>query len=155
MSALKSVLLAIDVATRQREDAGKVLLQIQRGYRGAQDQMEQLESYSADTESKWAVAAQVRATPEIVHHYYQFMDRLQQAIALQRHAVAGLDREFLAARKLLLAAETRIASLNRLLETKRSGLLRLQAGREQKQLDEFAALRHRAPRTGLEPLETP
>ena len=27
MSALKSVLLAIDVATRQREDAGKVLLQ--------------------------------------------------------------------------------------------------------------------------------
>ena len=155
MSALKSVLLAIDVATRQREDAGKVLLQIQRGYRGAQDQMEQLESYSADTESKWAVAAQVRATPEIVHHYYQFMDRLQQAIALQRHAVAGLDREFLAARKLLLAAETRNASLNRLLETKRSGLLRLQASREQKQLDEFAALRHRAPRTGLEPLETP
>ena len=155
MSALKSVLLAIDVARHLRDDAGKVLVQMQRNYRGAQEQMEQLESYAADTESKWAVTAQVRATPEIVRHYYQFMDRLQQAIALQRHAVAGLDREFLAARKLLLSAEIRVASLNRLLEKKRSGIDRLQAGREQKQLDEFAAMQHRRLRAGLDALETP
>lgn len=155
MSALKTVLLAIDLATRRRDDAGKVLVQIQRSYRGAQEQMEQLESYAADTESKWAVSAQVRATPEILHHYYQFMDRLQQAIALQRHAVVNLDREFLAAKKLLLAAEIRIASLNQVLQKKRSGLVRLQAGREQKQLDEFAALQHRRLRADLDTLKTP
>ena len=57
MSALKSILLAIDVATRQRDEVGKLLAQIQRNWHGAQEQIEQLESYAADTESKWAVSA--------------------------------------------------------------------------------------------------
>ena len=155
MSALKSVLLAIDVAIRQRDDAGMVLAQIQRNWQSAQDQIGQLESYAADTESKWAVSARVRATPEIMRHYYQFMDRLQQAITLQRDVLAGLEREFSAARKLLLGAEIRVASLNQLLGKKQSGIQKLQAGREQKHQDEFAAMQHRRLRAGFDTLETP
>ncbi len=155
MSAVKSVLLAIDVAARQRDGAGKVLARIQRNWRGAQDQMDQLEAYAADTESKWAVSARVQVMPEIVRHYYQFTDRLQQAITLQRNALAGLHREFSAAKKLLLDAEIRIASLNRLLGRKHSDLHRLQAGREQKQLDEFSAMQHRRLRADIDTLEIP
>ena len=155
MPELNSVLLAIDVGTRQRDEAGKLMARVQRSWRGAQDQMEQLAAYAADTEAKWAVAAQVRSTPEIVRHYYQFMERLQQAIALQGQALAGLDKELAAARKLLLEAEIRIASLNQLLEKKRSGIHRRQAVREQKQLDEFAAMQHRRLRSELDTLDTP
>ena len=155
MSAVKSVLLAIDVATRQRDNAGKVLARIQRTWLGAQGQMDQLEAYAADTEAKWSVSARVQVTPEIVRHYYQFTDRLQQAITLQRNALAGLQKEFAAAKKLLLDAEIRIASLNRLLGRKQSDIHRLQAGREQKQLDEFSAMQHRRLRANIDALETP
>ena len=155
MSALKSILLAIDVATRQRDEVGKLLAQIQRNWHGAQDQIEQLESYAADTESKWAVSSQVRATPEVMQHYYQFMERLQQAIGLQRHVVSGVEQELTAAKKLLLGADIRLASLNQLMEKRQTGIQRIQAGRDQKQLDEFAALQHRRLRAGTEPLDAP
>lgn len=143
MSAVKVVLLAIDLATRQRNAADKVLVQIRQTCASAQDQMGQLESYAADTESKWAVSAQLVVASEIVRHYYQFMGRLQHAITLQRQTVADLEQEFWAARKVLLDAEIRIASLNQLLKKKQSSLLKLQASLEQKQQDEFAALQHR------------
>ena len=153
MSALKSILLAIDVATRHRDEVGRVLAQIQRNWRGAQDQIEQLESYATETESKWAISSQVLATPEAMQHYYQFMERLQQAIGLQRHVVTGLEQEYETAKKRLLGADIRLASLNQLLDKRQSGALRLQAGREQKQLDEFAAMQHRRLRAGFDTLE--
>jgi flagellar FliJ protein len=155
MSALNSILLAIEVATRQRDEVGKVLARIQHNWRGAQDQVEQLESYATDTESKWALSSQVRATPEVMQHYDQFMERLQQAIGLQRHVVSGLEQEFAAAKKLLLGADIRLASLNQLLGKRQSGIQRVQAGRDQKQLDEFAAMQHRRLRAGIEPLDRP
>jgi flagellar FliJ protein len=153
MSAIRSVVLAIDMATRRRDDASRALMEIQRSCRSAQDQMDQLESYAADTDSKWAVAAQVRATPEVVHHYYQFMARLQQAIDLQRRAIDKLDLEFMAAKRLLLDAEIRIASLQQLLNKKQSGINRLHAAREQKHLDEFAAMQHRRLSVAVDTLE--
>ncbi len=120
MSELKSVVLAVDMATRVRDDAGKLLLRAQRKWRAALDQIEQLESYAADTESKWSVTSQVCAVPEIVRNYYQFMGRLQQAIDLQRGVIADLQREIAAAKVALLDAEIRIASLNKLLSKKQT-----------------------------------
>ncbi len=155
MSALKSVALALDMALRHRDAAAKALLQIQHNCRGAQDQMEQLENYAAQTESKWALSAQVCVTAQTIQHYYQFMGRLQQAIALQGNAVTSLNTEWMAAKARLLEAEIRIASLNRLLEKNRLASVKLQAGREQKQLDEFAAAQYRRLRSGLDTLETP
>ena len=143
MPGLKSIRLALQVATGQRDDAGKVLAQIQRGCSDAQNQMAQLESYAAQTESRWSLSSQVLATPEIVHHYYQFMARLQQAIDLQGNVVADLRHQTTVAQRLMLEFEIRIASLGQVLERKHAVALRLQAGREQKQNDEFAALQHR------------
>ena len=143
MPVLKSIRLALQVATAQRDDAGRVLAQIQRGYSDAQDQMAQLESYAAQTESRWSVSSQVLAAPEIVHHYYQFMARLQQAMDLQGNVVADLHHQTTVAQRLMLEFEIRIAGLGQVLERKHAVALRLQAGREQKQNDEFAALQYR------------
>ncbi len=143
MSTLSGLQVAIDLATRQRDDAGQALAQVVRRFDHAQLQMEQLRSYAADTSSRWSVAAQASATPQIVGHYYQFMERLDQTIAMQEGAIAEVQRQREAARKVLLEAEVRMAGLNRLLDKRRVELARAQEQREQRQSDELAAQMHR------------
>ena len=155
MSALKSVLLAIELATREREEVGKVLAHVQRGRVGAKDQMDQLQSYAADTESRWALGSQPQTAPEIMRHYHQFMERLRQAMGLQALALTALDKEFALAKGRLLAAEMRIASLNQLLGKKQARFHKQQAGREQRQMDEFSALQQRRLRAAFDTLEIP
>jgi len=143
LPGMRGLQLAIDVATGRRNEASRVWVETDRGYRQACAQMAQLDSYALETESKWAVAAQVRAAPEIVHHYYQFMGRLEQAIDLQGGVVADLLRQSTAARQVLLEAELRLVSLTRLLEKRQSEARRRHAGQEQRHSDELAAQQHR------------
>ena len=155
MPQLRGLLLAVDLATRRRDEAMAGLLRVQRGHLGAQDQLGQLVSYAAETESKWAVGSRASIQPEIVQHYDQFMGRLEQAALLQQAVVDDHGRAAAAARQVLLEAEIRVAGLKRLLEKRRSSLARVQAGREQKHMDELSALQFRRLHAGTEPLESP
>jgi len=155
MPQLRGLLLAFDLATRRRDEAIAALLRVQRGQLGAQDQMAQLESYAAETELKWAVGSRTSVQPEIVQHYDQFMGRLQQAAMMQRAVVDDHGRASDVARQVLLEAEVRVAGLKRLLEKRRFALARVQAGREQKHMDELSALQFRRLHAGSEPLESP
>ena len=143
MSAVKSVLLAIVVATRKRDQAGRVLMQVQRAWAFAQDQLNQLESSAAETDVRWMAAAQVGATTELIRHHYQFMDRLQHAIGLQKGAVDSACQRVDAAKQLVIEAEFRLAGLKQVLKKKQADIALLETRRDQKQMDEFAALRHR------------
>jgi flagellar FliJ protein len=143
MSGVKSFLLAIDLATRKRDDAAQSLVRAQNTLFLAQDQMAQLETYAAETESKWTTTAQNGTTPEMLRHQYQFMDRLRQAIALQDTVLESENRKVQAVRRFLLSAEFRVASLQQVLNKMRSGMALVQSRREQKQMDEFAAMRSR------------
>lgn len=155
MPQLRGLLLAIELATRRRDEASAALLQVQRGYLGAQNQMGQLQSYAADTESTWAVGSRTTTQPEIVRHYDQFMDRLQQAVDMQTAVVGDHLRAATVANQVLLEAELRIAGLKRLLEKRRATMARAQAGRDQKQMDELSALQFRRLHAGSEFQETP
>ena len=143
MSALKSILLAIDVATRRRDQFGKKLAEIQQTQQFAQDQMEQLQTYATDTDARWTSAAQIRATPELMRHHYQFMDRLHHAIDLQGGVLGDLQRQVEAARKIMLEAEFRLSSLKQVLKRKQAEIYVIETRREQRQMDEFAALQFR------------
>jgi len=140
VSAVASVQLAADVALRKRDEAGLVLVQVQRSQRHAQDQLDQLESYAHETVSRWTAAAQVQATPELMRHHYQFMERLHHAIGLQRAAVAKVALQVETANQALLQAEFRLAALKQVLARKKAEVQAVQDKREQKQMDEFAAL---------------
>ena len=52
MSALRAVLLAIEHATLKRDAMAKALAVVERNMGFARSQMEQLESYSADTDKR-------------------------------------------------------------------------------------------------------
>jgi len=148
MSGVKSFLLAIDLAGRKRDDAIQGLMQAQRSHLFAQDQLAQLETYAAETESKWTATAQSGTTPEMLRHQYQFMDRLQQAIGLQNGVLGNETHKVDAAKRIVLAAEFRLHGLNQVLKKKRADIAAIQSRREQKQMDEFAAMRSRQVSTG-------
>ena len=140
MSILNSLSLAIDLATRKRDQSIVLLQHLQKAQEAAQDQMAQLEGYAAETEAKWGVAAQAGSTPELMGHHYQFMARLHQAIHLQKEVVSGSAQKIETSRRLAMDCELRLASLRLALKKKQADLSSLQGRREQKQMDEFAAL---------------
>lgn len=143
MSALRSFMLAIEMATRKRDQASQDAAQVQSAYAFAQDQMTQLQTYAAETETRWTAAAQISTTPELMRHHYQFMGRLDQAMGLQRGVLEGESRRVAFANRLVLEAEFRLVSLKQVLKKKQADLAVLQSRRDQKQMDEFAALQTR------------
>jgi flagellar FliJ protein len=142
VSELKSVLLAIDVATQRRDMASKELGKTERAHRHAQEQLEQLELYAADTDAKWTRAATGGVAPGVMFHHFQFMDRLYHAIGLQRNNIDETLAQAASAKKALLEAEFRLIRLRQLLKAKQHELHAEQARHEQKQMDEFAVTQY-------------
>lgn len=142
MSLLKTLALAIEVAERKRDQASQALGQAVQRLLAAQQQGEQLQTYAHETEQRWASQAQVAAVPELMHHHYQFMARLDQAIAMQQRAVADQQRWVDQARQVMLAAELRVATLRQAARHKQAAIDLVQRRREQRQMDEMAATRH-------------
>jgi flagellar FliJ protein len=143
MRAIKSLLLAIDLATRKRDQASQMVMGVQNAQIFAQQQMGQLQIYATETEARWQAAAQVMTTPELMQHHYQFMDRLHHAIGLQESALENAARKTEAAKRLALEAEFRLVNLKQVLKKKQAEMGILESRREQKQMDEFASMQTR------------
>ena len=142
MSALKSVLLAIEHATLNRDTLAKTAARVERNLFFARSQMEQLQNYAADTDVRWAGTAARGVSVELMRHQYQFMDRLQQAIAMQSGVLTQSTGQLEQAKAKLLEAEVRLLGLNQILKTRQAALLRTQRQRQQRHTDEFAAMQH-------------
>ena len=142
MSELRSILLAIELATRQRDELAKAAARAKRNVGFAEDQMAQLQGYATETDSRWTGAAPGVLSAELIRHHYQFMDRLQQAIGMQSGVLVNSRRQLELANKTLLQAEFRLSGLNQILKTRQAAALRKQERREQRQTDEFAAMLH-------------
>ncbi|MDO8284763.1 MAG: flagellar export protein FliJ [Rhodoferax sp.] len=142
MSALKSVLLAIEHASLRRDELAKAVARVERSQTFARDQMAQLKGYAADTDARWTGSGARGLSLELVRHQYQFMDRLQQAIELQSGVLANTARQLELAKANLMQAEIRLSGLNQILKSRQIAMLSQQRRREQRQTDEFAALQY-------------
>jgi flagellar FliJ protein len=139
MAALKSITLAIDLATVKRDQAMAQLKKTLQAQAFAQSQMDQLQQYSQETELRWMQNAQKSTTPELMHHHYQFMERLNQAIAMQDGVLVNTGQRVEAAKQVVLQTEFRLASLKQVLASRQADMAKALERREQKQMDEFAA----------------
>lgn len=142
MSALRAVLLAIEHATLKRDALAKALAVVERNMGFARSQMEQLESYSADTDKRWTGAATQGVSVELMRHQYQFMDRLQQAITMQSGVMTQSTAQVEQAKAKLLDAEVRLLGLNQVLKARQTAMQHTQRKREQRHTDEFAGMQH-------------
>lgn len=141
--ALAGIGIAIEQARRARDDAAQALARLQGAEQAARGQSEQLEAYGVETTERWARQARIRATPEMMQHHYQFMGRLDQAIAMQRGVVEQHAVQVARGREALLAAELRLASLQKMVGRRLLEAERLQDRRAQKDNDEMAARQFR------------
>lgn len=150
MSSLNALMVAIEMAVRKRDEARNALLERQRAHAAAKSQMEQLENYALEMQQRWGASEGAAMKPEVMFHHRQFMDRLQHAIDLQTRVMNDQNIRLEAAQKALMAAELRLSSLNKVVETRRRDIALAQMRREQKQTDERAALQFIGRTFGLQ-----
>ena len=148
MTKPNALSVAVEMATRQRDEARRVLQHAQGEQRAAQDQLQVLQGYAQETENRWGMRAQATVAPEVMFHHYHFMGRLDHAAGLQSGVVDDHAQRVALAQQQLRDAEVRLASLRKLLEKRQMEALQAQARRDQKMTDERAALRHRSSAHG-------
>ena len=153
MSSLNALSIAVEVASRKRDDARKVLQDTLAAEQAARAQLDQLEDYARETESRWGMKADTAMQPEVMYHHYQFIGKLEHAIGLQSGVVQEQARRVEQARQALLQAELRLTSLRKVVERKQHELAIAQMRREQKQTDERASLRLAVANRGMGPQE--
>lgn len=140
MSSLNALNVAIEAAERKRDAARTAMQERQRAQQAAQAQMDQLQGYVLEMQTRWGAQEGLAVQPEVMLHQYQFMDRLQHAIGLQTRVIADQNIRLETARQALLAAELRVTSLQKVVQTRKRDMALSQMRREQKETDERAAL---------------
>ncbi|HEX5685316.1 MAG TPA: flagellar export protein FliJ [Ideonella sp.] len=106
--------------------------------RAARDQAESLVTYRGEYRKRWAAQFAQCAPIEILQCYQGFVERLEQAIGAQQGVAEQAASRVEAARLRLRHRETKVATVQRLIERRlQAGALREQR-REQKTTDEAA-----------------
>ncbi|WP_280188217.1 flagellar export protein FliJ [Delftia sp. PS-11] len=140
MSSLNALMVAIDAASRKRDEALQTVQERQRAQQAGQAQMDQLQSYAQEMQRRWGAHESQSVQPEVMYHQYQFMERLQHAIDLQTRVMADLAIRLETAQKALMACELRVSSLRKVVEVRRRDIALAQMRREQKETDDRAAI---------------
>lgn len=140
MSELRSLLTLLDHEERLRDEVQARLRQAQARVGQAQAQHEQLDSYQGEYRQRWGTRFATQATDAaLLQHYTGFGDRLGQAITQQAQVVQSAQAQAERVRQALVAQETRVAAVRKLIERRQAQAQLAQARREQKQIDEAAA----------------
>jgi flagellar FliJ protein len=137
-NSLKTLL---DQAERQRDAALAASLQAEEAARRLRLQAEQLQTYRDDYHERRPTRAGRSSPIELLHCHHDFMQRLDQAIQQQEVQLQGAEVRVLQLRAALLAHETRVASVRKLIE-RRAQEGRLAAARlEQRRGDDATVQR--------------
>lgn len=140
MSSLNALMVAIDAASRKRDEARQTVQDRQRAQQAGQAQMDQLQAYAQEMRQRWGAHESQSVQPEVMFHQYQFMERLQHAMDLQTRVMADLAIRLETAQKALMACELRVSSLRKVVEVRRRDIALAQMRREQKETDDRAAI---------------
>lgn len=137
MSTSLHILLA--QAERQRDAALAALMQAEEAARRLHLQADQLHAYRGDYRERGPTHAGRSSPIELLHCHRDFMQRLDQAMVQQQGQLDGAEARVLQLRAALLARETRVASVRKLIE-RRAQEGRLVAARLEQRRGDDAAL---------------
>ncbi len=142
MTRCRAIELAIELATRQRDELAKRHAQAVRNLEFANQQMAQLQGYAQEVDARLLAQGAASMAIELVQNHYQFTERLQQAVTLQEGVIINMQRLCDNAHRALLQGEFKLAGLKQVLQTRQAAVQKTLARREQRATDEFAAMRH-------------
>lgn len=130
----------LDHATAERDEATAQLYLMLEQTRRVQSQREQLVAYRDEYQARWTAQFRRSAAIEVLQSYQSFVERLAHAIQQLEHQAQHAEAQCQTARTQLLALETRVASVRKLLERRATEQQRVAQAREQKTTDEIASL---------------
>lgn len=129
---------AVELATRERDQAAQLLAQARQNWLAGQMQLDQLENYAQETGTRWQQRT-APCDPALLRHHYQFMERLTHAIRLQTSVVTEQGLAVERGAQMLLARERRLESLRQLIVQREQAALHAARRREQRASDDQAA----------------
>lgn len=132
----------LEHAEHLRDQAMATLLQAEEGARRLRVQAEQLVAYRSDYQARDPARTGQLATIDALRGHLAFMQRLDQAMALQQGQLDAAQHKVATLRQALLAQETRVASVRKLVERRGHEQGRRSAHLEQRRNDEAAMQRH-------------
>jgi flagellar FliJ protein len=131
----------LDHAERQRDAAMARLLQAEETARRLHLQAEQLQAYRHEYRQRHPAQGGRTASIEVLRCHQGFMQRLDQALAQQQGQLETADACCSTLRVELLALQTRVASVRKLMERRGHEAQRRADRHEQNRSDEAAARR--------------
>ncbi len=133
----------LEHAERERDEAVSALLQAEEHQRRLLAQQEQLLAYREDYRARHPAQGGRSASIELIRCHQGFMQRLDQALQQQQHAIAQAEARAGVLRQELVAQETRVASVRKLLERRGTQARHLAERQDQRRSDETAMHLHR------------
>jgi flagellar protein FliJ len=139
MDLLQPLMSLLEQNRAERDTARAEHQRVLRAAQAAQAQAEQLVGYRREYAERFGTSFQRSGALELMQCYQGFMTRLDDAVNQQQRLAVQAGERVAAAHAELLAAEMRMASVNKLIERRRAEALLALDKREQKATDEFAS----------------
>jgi flagellar FliJ protein len=138
MQRMQSLQVLMQREQHQCDLAQSALQRASEAARRAGEQREQLLAYRSEYQERWTGQFSQGGTMDILQCYRSFMQRLDQAVAMQTRQAELSQLQLAQARRELLDAERRVASVRKLLERRAAEQAHAGRQREQKLSDEQA-----------------
>ena len=139
MAELRTLLLLMEQAERERDAALAQHTEAQTRLGRAQAQSDELQRFDSEYHQRWHQQGQGGLGIETLRCYQSYGQRLLEAIGQQGQLIQHLEQRRQACQLELQARELRLASLRKLIERRQQQLLQLQEKQDQKITDEWAA----------------
>lgn len=139
MTSLQPLATLLAQSERERDMALADLQRAQLASEAADAQAKQLLDYRRDYEQRWGAQFAREGQIELVRCYQSFIERLTQAVDQQGRVAEHSKQQLANAVLAVRVAETRCASVRKLIERRTSEQRNVAERREQQQTDEAAA----------------
>jgi flagellar FliJ protein len=157
MTTIQTLNKVVEIAEKRRDEALGALGRMQRELQGAQDQMDQLQTYAREAEQRWAVRAAIGIDTALLMHHRQFMAKIDHALDFQRGVLRERMDIIERCQGEVHVCERDVASLRKFTERKQLAVQHRVQRQDQKNTDEMALaihLRQRLARAQQEGIRT-
>lgn len=142
MTQLHTLNKVVELAEKRRDEALAVVAQMQREKKIAQDQMDQLQAYALEAETRWVARSAAGVDTAMLMHHREFMHKIYHAVEFQRGVLADRQRLIDTAQEQVHVTERDLMGLRRFTERKQQAIQQKVQRQEQKQTDEMALSIH-------------